>query len=136
MDYTTNYQLPVWAETDRILMDDFNDAFDTIDTAMGGFGNCQVYTTSYVGTGLYGQSHSCSITCPMKPVLAAIFSNSSGVALALNPVGTSGGIGAVASAFPIFQWSENTISWFGASATAHMNIYNVTYHVAVLMAAD
>ena len=25
MNYTTNYHLPQWVETDRILMDDFND---------------------------------------------------------------------------------------------------------------
>ena len=34
MEYTTNYQLPVWAETDRILRTDFNDAFDTIEDAL------------------------------------------------------------------------------------------------------
>ena len=36
MDYTANYQLPVWAETDRILMDDFNDMTETIDQALAG----------------------------------------------------------------------------------------------------
>lgn len=35
MDYTTNYHLPQWAETDRIMMEDFNQAFSDIDEAMG-----------------------------------------------------------------------------------------------------
>lgn len=31
MNYTTNYHLPQWAETDRIMMEDFNDAMSDID---------------------------------------------------------------------------------------------------------
>ena len=72
MNYTQYYHLPMWAETDRILMDDFNDAFDTIEdalsqhdstldtletdvaaatTGLAAKGNCQLYLTTYVGTG-------------------------------------------------------------------------------------
>ena len=31
MNYTTNYHLPQWAETDRIMMEDFNGAMSDID---------------------------------------------------------------------------------------------------------
>lgn len=31
MDYTENYRLPKWVESDRIMMDDFNNAMDAID---------------------------------------------------------------------------------------------------------
>ena len=31
MNYTTNYHLPQWVETDRIMMEDFNRAFSDID---------------------------------------------------------------------------------------------------------
>ena len=34
MNYTQNYQLPQWVETDRILMDDFNDMTSAIDAAL------------------------------------------------------------------------------------------------------
>ena len=34
MNYTQNYQLPQWAESDRILMDDFNDSYQKIDAAL------------------------------------------------------------------------------------------------------
>ena len=34
MNHTTNYALPSWESSDRILMEDFNDAFETIDTQM------------------------------------------------------------------------------------------------------
>ena len=31
MNYTENYQLPQWVETDRVLMEDFNDAMEKVD---------------------------------------------------------------------------------------------------------
>ena len=31
MNYTTNYHLPQWAETDRIMMEDFNEAMTALD---------------------------------------------------------------------------------------------------------
>ena len=34
LNHTTNYALPSWESSDRILMEDFNDAFETIDTQM------------------------------------------------------------------------------------------------------
>ena len=34
MEYTTNYQLPTWVESDRIQMDDFNDMTDKLDAAI------------------------------------------------------------------------------------------------------
>ena len=34
MDYTTNYHLPQWVESDRIMMEDFNEAMAGIDTGI------------------------------------------------------------------------------------------------------
>ena len=34
MNYTQNYQLPQWVETDRILMEDFNDMTQKLETAL------------------------------------------------------------------------------------------------------
>ena len=36
MNYTTNYHLPQWVESDRILMEDFNDAMENIDGGIKG----------------------------------------------------------------------------------------------------
>ena len=46
MTKTTNYQLPQWEETDRIMMDDFNDAMAAIDAAMP-----RIMTGTYTGDG-------------------------------------------------------------------------------------
>ena len=92
MDYTTNYRLPVWAETDRILMEDFNGMTSALEAALNEvrddvdantadlsantaahahFGNCQLYTLSYVGTGV--NSGPRTFTFPHKPCLLVIF---------------------------------------------------------------
>ena len=34
MNYTKNYHLPQWVETDRIMMEDFNDAMSDIDEGL------------------------------------------------------------------------------------------------------
>ena len=36
MNYTENYQLPQWVETDRIMMEDFNQAMADIDAGIAG----------------------------------------------------------------------------------------------------
>ena len=70
MEYTTNYQLPQWVETDRIIMEDFNDMTSKIDAVLGqapGKGNCQILTGYY-------QGNSQGITLsglPGKPVFVA-----------------------------------------------------------------
>lgn len=67
MNQTPNYALPSWEATDRILMEDFNDAFETIDTQMKAR-NCQFYMISYTGTG----SGARTFTFPHKPMLVII----------------------------------------------------------------
>ena len=82
MEYTTNYHLPQWVETDRIQMEDFNNAMANIESGLSGkadesavtqmeetFGGnleklnalvgsggktCRIAYGSYVGTGAYG----------------------------------------------------------------------------------
>ena len=34
MEYTTNYHLPQWVETDRIMMGDFNDAMASLESGI------------------------------------------------------------------------------------------------------
>ena len=81
MQKTTNYQLPKWEKTDRILMDDFNGMTAALDTALqsaingkaasshthtqsaimgltaalAAKGNCRIQAGSYTGTGTWGE---------------------------------------------------------------------------------
>ena len=49
MKQTTNYQLPQWEESDRIMMRDFNDMTAKIDGAIAALPMLQVFT--YTGDG-------------------------------------------------------------------------------------
>ena len=52
-EYTTNYELPLWAAEDAFLREEFNEAHEKIDTALGALG-CVVGT--YAGNGTNGRS--------------------------------------------------------------------------------
>jgi len=55
---TPNLNLHSWVETDPVLMSEFNENFNAIDTASQTFGNCKIITGSYVGTGQCGSAYS------------------------------------------------------------------------------
>ena len=63
MNYTSNYQLPQWVESDRVLMNDFNDANSKLDAALTGLAGKSGWTQlgSYVATQA-SQSHTLLIS--------------------------------------------------------------------------
>ena len=137
MDYTTNYQLPVWAETDRILMEDFNDMTEKIEAAMSGFGNCQIYTATYVGTGTHGPGNWTTVTFPVQPLFVAIIAREGAEAMFF----AYGSYGAhVLTKTPVRNqagWTEdNTLQWClqeDATAQEQMNAAGRTYRVVALL---
>ena len=80
---TPNYRLSRWAGTDRILVEEFNDNWDKIDTALksnadkaaalqtalAGAGNCSIAISSYTGNGKYGSANPTVINFSKKPTL-------------------------------------------------------------------
>ena len=142
MDYTANYQLPVWAETDRILMDDFNDLTETIDEALTELSAFRVETGTYVGTGgITGGPLTFS-----KPPIAAMVRPSTGGDILLLFHGGSGGIYIRAMAPTTSQMGRVNITWSGNTATwyknytetnddSSMNKSGVTYHYLALISA-
>ena len=138
MNYTENYQLPQWVESDRVLMEDFNDAMEKIDASCG---NCRIKMGSYIGTGTYGSAHPSSLTFDFPPLI--LFMNVSNK--------FSGGAhmawfrGQTAAEYPgninadfTIAWTENTVSWYqtydsGDSGPAYqMNVEGVEYHYIVV----
>ena len=80
MEYTTNYHLPQWVETDRIMMEDFNDAMSGID---GGINEAKeaaeavadAYTPAnkpYVIGTYTGNDGTVTVTLGFKPALLII----------------------------------------------------------------
>lgn len=66
MNHTTNLHLPQWEETDRIMMDDFNDAMSKIDAAVA-----QIEFGTYTGNGTYPRT----ISLGGKPKAVILFSS-------------------------------------------------------------
>ena len=78
---TPNYRLSRWAGTDRILVEEFNDNWDKIDTALKGnadgvaalqtalasCGNCKIVYGTYTGNGKYGKDNPNQLTFGVCP---------------------------------------------------------------------
>ena len=147
MNYTTNYQLPTWVETDRIQMDDFNDMTDKLDVALAeqsetlaehtaaiaGLGNCAVYTASYVGNGNYS---AVSHTFPGKPMFLMVADAQYGRCFAA--------CRGMPKVYPHYQtngsiqidltWGVEAVSWYyGGDPAWSMNESSATYRILALL---
>ena len=83
MENTSNYGLKRWDPEDRILVEEFNDNWDKIDTALksnadgvaalqtalASCGNCQIGISTYTGTGTRGEEYPTVITFPKMPTV-------------------------------------------------------------------
>ena len=136
MNQTENYQLSLWDPEDRIQRTDFNADNAKIEAALAdhaealaGCGNCQIYTTTYTGTGTYGEGNPTSITFPVQPVLAFIFTNS-GSFLFLTPESQWAMIHKGNAATSLFvSWSDKTVSWYSSNANDQLNAANNVYRI-------
>ena len=147
MEYTTNYQLPVWAETDRILRTDFNDLTDKLDGALNdlrkdvtentdtlaGCGNCMVYAVTYTGTSI---NQPVVHSFPGKPVAFAVMELLGGrYALALRGV-TNIPCAPGSSVSMEVTWGDNQVSWYEGNAANGYNDARFTYCLVVLLEKD
>ena len=85
MDHTTNYQLPQWVKSDRIMMDDFNDANSKIDAALTL--KCEAVAGTYIGN-LSTETQAQTISLGFTPAAVLVLdmrSNHIGLALAGYP---------------------------------------------------
>ena len=143
MNYTQNYQLPQWVETDRILMEDFNGAFSALDTALAAHdgdlaekGNCQVYFTTYTGNGAYDEGGARTLTFPHKPLFVVItetFDSSCMTAAYGAPTVYTRASGA---AWNRASWGEKSFTWWSDNAGAQLNESGKLYNVIAFLAVD
>ena len=92
------------AGTDSILVEEFNDNWDKIDTALG-TRNCRFYTASYTGDGEATKSW----TFPAKPVLVIIIGQSITVLIRDFSIGTTH-LGSMTHQLQA-TWEENSVTW-------------------------
>ena len=78
MNYTANHHLPQWVASDRVRMEDFNDAMSAIESGLDGAvskadaafspDNLPYYVGSYTGTGDENQK----VEVPFRPSLVIV----------------------------------------------------------------
>ena len=155
MDYTQNYHLPQWVETDRLLMDDFNDAYAAIDAALdglredvdthdaantaahAGFGDCKFYTASYTGTGVCNQANPNTFTFPQAPAMFFLY------ATTMNYLGFCAAGGSILLPLSSINrwltttWSADgkTVSWYTDHPDNQFNKKGTVYHILALVQA-
>ena len=139
MNQTPNYALPSWEETDRILMEDFNDMTEKLDGVLALKGNCQIVYGGYQATNTSGSNGACTLTFPGKPLLLMILDDVRGGHMIM----TTGAKYAFLSYIDYdvtyrvaVEWpTPNTVKWWSNNAFNQAND-GVKYHYVALIAAD
>lgn len=144
MENTQYYQLSLWNQDDRILMDTFNGNNAKLDAALQAAaeareglaetvaqrGNCQVQFQTYTGTG----SNTVNFTFPHKPLLIVVFGTGTyfyavqGAPRATCRLGSNSGAGTSS-----VTWSGNSVTWIGSDTIYQCNTSGETYYMVVLM---
>lgn len=157
MKQTPNYALNQWETTDRILMADFNadntkldaalkaeadartEAAEALAAAVALRGNCQLWVTTYTGSGKAGSVEN-SLTFPKKPTLVLIIAPNGSFLPIL--YGAERCLAVVEGrTYPMqngSNWDGNTVTWSNGSSyvDCQMNTADAVYTVIALLAAD
>ena len=147
MQQTSHYQLNQWDAEDRIQRTDFNSDNAKVDAVLAEqaadlsaqavklakCGNCQLYYTTYTGTG----SGSNSFTFPRRPLFICVMGNNiSFFAVQGAPSGT--GRRGTGMGVSNITWTGNSVSWASENGNIiyQCNESGKTYYIVVLMDAS
>ena len=138
-NHTTNYNLPQWERTDPFQMEDFNDAFEKIDTQMKVASDAaaegpKIITGTYVGTGTFGNSNQSSLTFDKKPLAVFI---GGGYYVGILVRGSAGGISYAETndhGQLYTTWSDHSVQWYTSMNNNRQLNHNGTtyYYLAVV----
>lgn len=157
-NYTENYDLCQWEATDQVLRTEFNAENDKVDRALKGLadqntaleeilsshaktisnlGNCQLYISSYTGTGENGTTISQSF--PKQPLAVIVAGSQGGLMVMLQGLGQATHFGSGSYSYmDNVTWSGTRVSWRStqnAGGEPQMNVNGVTYKVLALLDA-
>lgn len=153
IETTKNYALPKWKKSDFIQMDDFNDAFAKLDTALKAEADaraaadstaskalsaleqtvtksklCRIKYGSYTGNGKSGKANPNTLSCDFYPVLLIISTADqySNITRAVAIRGVSKFGSGAGNRLNINTWSERGVSWYSETETdTYYNAYDV-----------
>ncbi len=154
MQYTANYQLPQWAEDDRIMMGDFNKAMADIDRGLAGVAqdgaaalaqavgsggqNCRIAWGTYSGKGKYGENNSNSLEFGFSPVLVMVgcanhYNKAAWPTIMIRGVGAACADTSTAMSDMSVQWQNAGVKWWNNYSEENQNNSAGTayYYIAV-----
>jgi len=157
MEYTKNYHLPQWAEEDRIMMTDFNQAMTDVESAIDqavesarqgqesmqeqlneelaalenaiGFGghNCRIETGSYTGTGKSGYGNDTKLTFSIYPVAVLVSASNNTYGPAVM-LRPCAATKVNTGSLSNITWSGKNVSWWTSDVANQMNVQGTTYY--------
>lgn len=161
IETTKNYALPKWKKSDFIQMDDFNDAFAKLDTALKAEADaraaadstaskalsaleqtvtksklCRIKYGSYTGNGKSGKANPNTLSCDFCPVLLIIsrIDEYSNITRAVAIRGVSKFGSGAGNRLNINTWSERGVSWYSETETdTYYNAYDVQLNTSGLV---
>lgn len=159
LQQTEHYQLSLWNQDDRILMETFNGNNAKLDAALKAeadareastaalaeavtkCGNCKIVYGSYAGDGTYGKDNPCTLSFNHKPVFLAICIDDMDSSAPQRLIAIRGA--KEAYSFPgehnsdnTLTWNDKSVSWYDNSAYYQCNASGETYYYVALLAAD
>lgn len=139
IETTKNYALPKWKKSDFIQMDDFNDAFAKLDTALKAEADaraaadstaskalsaleqtvtksmlCRIKYGSYTGNGETGKANPNTLSCDFYPVLLIVstMDQYSNITRAVAIRGVSKFGSGVSNRDDLITWNARGVSWY------------------------
>jgi hypothetical protein len=150
-NHTPHYNLSQWERNDRILMEDFNEDNAKIDAALAAQagtlaahateltrkGNCQIWTTTYQGTGTRGASAPTVIHFPENPLLIVVVDTNGDFALLIPGTERLDRIVSSKHCYTYLTWAKDSLSAYSPEyAQFQFNGANRTYVIVTVYQAD
>jgi len=99
-------------------------------------GNCQIYSTTYVGDGKYGSAYPKTLTFPGRPLFVLIARPIVAGFLAIPYGGNGVHVGQEPYSIPA-TWGSNYVRWYSETgAVIQHTASDITYYITALLAVD
>ena len=123
------------SKADKSALDSRSQTVSQHAAALSGKGNCQLYVTSYTGSGKYGADHPNRLTFDKKPMVVFVC-GSNDVMTLIQGMGVSWAANSTSAGAAVsVTWSGNSVSWYGSQTYSQLSSHGYTYRVLALLQA-
>ena len=124
------------SKADKTALDALKTTVTQHTAALSGKGNCQLYTTSYMGNDACGADSPTSLTFPQKPAAVLIVAGRTRMILVQGNTDSWSEAYTGSMADVKVTWSGNTVTWYTGRASGQMNESGHLYRVVALLQAE